>query len=97
LAALDAELDRLKSIPISEQEIARAVKQVRALFSYGSESITNQAFWMGYTEMFASHAWFLQFLENLQQVTAADVMRVAGQYFKRENRVVGFFKPVEAA
>jgi zinc protease len=93
LAALDAELERLKNELVSEQEVARAVKQVRALFAYGSESITNQAFWMGYTEMFASHAWFLQFLPQLQSVTVEDVQRAAHQYLRPENRVVGIYRP----
>ncbi|HEY6072016.1 MAG TPA: pitrilysin family protein [Anaerolineales bacterium] len=93
LAALDAELDRLRSEPISEEEVHRAVKQVRALFSYGSESITNQAFWMGYTEMFASHAWFLDFLKVLEQVTPEDVQRVARQYLQQNNRVVATYLP----
>lgn len=93
LSALDAELDRLQSEPISEEEVDRAVKQVRALFSYGSESITNQAFWMGYTEMFASHDWFLNFLDELEKVTPVEVTRVARQYLRPENRVVGTYRP----
>jgi zinc protease len=93
LAALDAELQLLKSELVTEQEVARAVKQVRALFAYGSESITNQAFWMGYSEMFASHDWFLRFLDQLQKVTIDDVLRVAGQYLRAENRVVGIYQP----
>lgn len=93
LAALDAEIERLKSEPVTEQEVQRAVKQVRALFSYGSESITNQAFWMGYTEMFASHTWFLNFLEELEKVTPVDVTRAARQYLVSENRVVGIYRP----
>ena len=95
LAALDAELDRLRTELVSEEEIHRAVKQVRALFSYGSESITNQAFWMGYTEMFASHAWFLDFLKVLEQVTPAEVQRVARQYLQPDNRVVATYLPLE--
>ncbi len=93
LAALDAEIERLKSEPVPAEEVRRAVKQVRALFSYGSESITNQAFWMGYAEMFATHDWFLGFLDELEKVTAADVTRVARQYLVPENRVVGFYLP----
>lgn len=93
LAALDAEIERLQSEPVPEEEVRRAVKQVRALFSYGSESISNQAFWMGYAEMFASHDWFLGFLEALEQVSAAQVTRVAREYLQPANRVVGFYRP----
>ena len=54
LAAFDDEIKRLQDEPCPKQEIKRAIKQARALFAYGSENITNQAFWLGYAEMFAS-------------------------------------------
>jgi zinc protease len=93
LAALDAEIVRVQSERISEAEIARAIKQARALFAYGSESITNQAFWMGYSEMFADYNWFLAYLEKLSAVTPADVERVAREYFRSQSRVVGTYLP----
>ena len=53
LAALDREIQRVKEEKVTKEEIKRAIKQARALFAYGSENITNQAFWLGYAEMFA--------------------------------------------
>ena len=58
LAALDREIHRIQSEPVAPREIARAIKQARANFAYGTENITNQAFWLGYAEMFASYDWF---------------------------------------
>ncbi|MGE5250183.1 MAG: M16 family metallopeptidase [Bacteroidota bacterium] len=97
LAALDAEIKRLQNESVSEDEVKRALKQVRALFSYGSESITNQAFWMGYAEMFAGYDWFLDFLPELAKVTPADVQRAARKYLRAEDRVVGFCLPAQGA
>ena len=65
LAALDVEIERIQNELVSKQEIARAIKQARAIFAYGSENITNQAFWLGYAEMFASYKWFLTYLDEL--------------------------------
>ena len=93
LAVLDAELARVQEEKVSEEEVARAVKQARALFAYGSESISNQAFWMGYSEMFADYDWFLHYLERLAAVTPEDVQRVAQTYFQRKARVVGTYLP----
>ena len=62
---------------VSKEEVARAIKQARALFAYGSENITNQAFWMGYAEMFATYDWFLTYLNKLSKVKPKDVQRVA--------------------
>jgi len=93
LAALDAEIQRVQEELVSEAEIAIAIKQAKALFAYGSESITNQAFWMGYTEMFATYDWFLTYLKKLSKVTPADVQRVAREYFRPSSRVVGMYIP----
>ncbi len=93
LAAFDQEIDRLLQAPIAATEIAKAGKQARALFAYGSESITNQAFWQGYCEMFADHTWFEDYLERIQAVTAEQVVAVAQQVLRRSNRVVGVYVP----
>jgi zinc protease len=83
----------LQENPPPADELARAVKQARALFAYGSESITNQAFWMGFAEMFASYEWFSGYLDHLAAVTPADVLRVAQTYLRPQNRVVGVYQP----
>jgi zinc protease len=94
LIALDRELQRVREKKVSREEIKRAIKQARALFAYGSENITNQGFWMGYAEMFASYEWFETYLEKLAAVTVRDVQRVANEYFKPQSRVVGTYIPL---
>jgi zinc protease len=93
LAVLDWELDRVLNQKIASDELSKAIKQARALFAYGSESITNQAFWMGYSEMFADYGWFETYLDRLSEVTADDVLRVAQKYLIASNRVVGIYRP----
>jgi len=93
LVAMDEEIRRLQDSPPSEIAVARAVKQARALFSYGSESITNQAAWLGFAEMFATYDWFTEYLDKLETVTPQDVQRVAQKYFQPSNRVLGIYKP----
>jgi zinc protease len=91
LAAFDDEVKRIQDECVSEAEITRAIKQARALFAYGSENITNQAFWLGHAEMFATYAWFLTYLDNLAKVTPADLQRTAQKYLHPKNRVVGTY------
>jgi zinc protease len=93
LAALDREITRVQEEPVSPAEIRRAIKQARANFAYGTENITNQAFWLGYAEMFATYAWFQSYLDRMAAVTAKDVQRVACQYFRPQSRVVGTYMP----
>lgn len=94
LKALDKELQKVREEKVSKEEIARAIKQARALFAYGSENISNQGFWLGYSEMFATYEWFQTYLERLSKVTVKDVQRVANEYFQNKSRVVGTYIPV---
>ena len=93
LAVLDKEIRRIKEEKVTKEEIARAIKQARAIFAYGSENITNQAFWLGYAEMFAKYEWFETYLDKLSKVTARDIQRVANEYFKPQSRVIGTYIP----
>jgi zinc protease len=97
LAVLDWELDRIVNEKIARDELTKAIKQARALFAYGSESITNQAFWMGYSEMFADYAWFETYLDRLSAVTGEDVLAVAQKYLVAANRIVGIYRPKNGA
>ena len=92
---IDNEIDRLKNGDVSDDEIQRAIKQAKALFAYGSESITNQAFWLGYASMFADHTWFENYLIQLEQVTPQRVAETAKKYLDSDRRVVGIYKPRE--
>jgi zinc protease len=93
LYALDDVIKHIQDELVSEDEVARAIKQARAIFAYGSENITNQGFWMGYSEMFADYNWFLTYLENLAAVTPEEVQRVAQEYLQLRSRVVGTYIP----
>lgn len=95
VTAIDDEIKRLQDEPPTKEQVDRAVKQARALFAYGSESITNQAFWMGYAEMFASYEWFLDYLDRLAAVTPEDVQNIAQKYLRVDKRVLGVYRPLE--
>jgi zinc protease len=93
LQVLDGEIKRLQDDLPGEDELKRAVKQTQALFAYGGESITNQAFWMGFSEMFANYDWVTGYLDNIAKVTPEDVQRVAQEYLQDRNRLVGVYQP----
>lgn len=93
IAATSDEIARLQEAPPLAEEVARAVKQARALFAYGSESISNQAFWMGFSHMIADYSWFTSYLERLDQVTPDDVQRIAQQYLRPQQRTLGIYLP----
>jgi zinc protease len=93
--AIDKEVSILQKTPPRQADVDRAVKQARALFAYGSESITNQAFWMGYAEIFDNYEWFLSYLDRLAEVTPEQIQGIAQKYMRRSNRVRGVYRPFD--
>ncbi len=105
IAAIDAEIQKLQDTPPEPQELQRAVKQAHALFAYGTERITNQAFWLGFSAMLAADdhqedtdhqgdpSWYEGYLDQLGAVTPEDVQRVAQVYLRPQNRVLGIYLP----
>jgi len=91
--AFDEEIARLREQRVSEDEVRRAIKQAKALFAYGSENITNQAFWLGFAEMFATYDWFTHYLERLERVTPADIQLAAQRFLLPNKRIVGSYLP----
>jgi zinc protease len=96
LGAFDDEISSVFSSPVKPAEIQRAIKQAKALFAYSSENISNQAFWLGYTEMFDCYDWFNNYIDHLSEVNPEKVLKIAQTYLKPENRVVGFYTPQES-
>ncbi|MEN6435682.1 MAG: pitrilysin family protein [Anaerolineaceae bacterium] len=93
LVVLDDEIKKLQDTFVQSDEIARAAKQARAQFVYGAENITNQAFWMGYAEMFAHYDWFEEYVDRLRKITPEEVNRVACTWLQADHRVVGIYIP----
>ncbi len=93
-AALDAALEAVIRDGVTEAELARARKQARALFAYGTERVTSQAFWLAFAENFSSHTWFEEYTARLDAVTLEAVHDAARTYLRRANRTTGWFVPL---
>ena len=94
--ALDTALALPATEPITPEELTKAIKQAKAQFAYSSESVTGQALWLGFSEVFADYTWFEDYIPKLSAVSAADVRRVAQEYLTRSNRTVGWYVPQDA-
>jgi len=93
LTRIEDEISRIQDIPPTKEELQRAIKQARALFAYGTESISNQAFWLGFSSMVSNYDWYLSVLEQLAEVSPESVQQVAQKYLRPQNRVTGFYIP----
>ena len=95
--AMLAEIQRVIDEPVSDAELSKAIKQTKAQFAYSSESVTDQGYWLGFSELVADISWFEDFLERIAAVTVEDVQRVAATYFKASRRNVGWYVPTGAS
>ncbi len=92
-AMLWQEIERLQNEPITPEELTKAIKQVRAHFIYGAESITNQARWLGFAEVVTSPKWLAEYLDRVAAVTREEVQRIAQTYLRRDQATVGWYIP----
>ena len=96
LRAFDEEIAKMQNERVPQKEIDRAIQQAEAMFAYSSENITNQAFWLGYSSIFASYAWYENYVQRLRSVTSVDIQEFAQTHFSKENRTVGIYYPTQA-
>ncbi len=89
------QIEQLIERKIKRKDLERAVKQAKALFAYGMENITNQAFWLGASEMFADYSWYTHYLMRLNEITPSDIQKVAEKYLRPDQRVIGIYLPEE--
>ncbi len=96
-AALWREIEKMQQDGVTEAELTKAIKQTRAQFAYSSESVTYQAYWLGFSEIVTSLEWLATWEDQLSRVTSADVQRVAQEWFARDKQTVGWYVPNEDA
>lgn len=87
------QIEKIQQEGVQPAELEKAIKQTKAQFAYSSESVTNQAYWLGFSEIIASTDWLDNWLEQLMQVTTEDVQRVAQTYFAPHKQTVGWYLP----
>ena len=75
-ALLRVEIDRIKTEPITDVELARAKKQLTAAIEYGSESVTDQASWLAQWTAMGDPGRSKTFVDELQAVTVDQVQAV---------------------
>ncbi|HTM25195.1 MAG TPA: pitrilysin family protein [Vicinamibacterales bacterium] len=100
LAALEdaalAEIERVRKHGLTEPEVARAKRQLRARLVFENDSVTNVAHQLGYFETVAGAGYFDTIGSRVQAVTAAQVADVASRRLAADKRTVGWFRPVRS-
>jgi zinc protease len=93
-AALTAELEALKTVPVDAAEIEKAKNQIVTSELRDRQTCSGKADLLGEaTVLLGDPARANTEIERLQRVTAADIQRVAQKYFTQTNRVVIEYLP----
>jgi zinc protease len=91
--ALLAEMEQLKTEPVTAEELQRAKNQVEATFVFQEDSVHRRAGLLARFELIGSYADKDRFVEGLRAVSAADIQRVARTYFSDDKKNVGVLLP----
>jgi len=91
--AIDEEIERLKTEPVTEEELVKAKNQLEATFVYGQDSLFAQAMFIAQNEILLGWRKIDDYIPSIRAVTAGDVARAAKKYFVPENRTVGILIP----
>jgi zinc protease len=93
-AALLKEIQRLKTEPVSDQELARVRNQLLASKVYERDSVFYQAMQIGMLEAMGMD-WRLaeNYVDRMKKVTAEQVMQVAKKYLREDNLTVAELIP----
>ena len=94
-AALIEEIRRLQEEEIPQEELDKAVRQSRAQFIYSGDSVSSQAYMLGFLESIHTADMYETALEKIAAVTPEEVRRVARLYLCERNRTVGWFIPTD--
>jgi zinc protease len=92
-----AEVERIREHGVTDDEVARACRQLRARFVFDSDSVTNIAHQLGYFETVTGPGFLPDVRARLSAVTPAQVSDVARRRLSSGNRTVGWFQPLESA
>jgi predicted Zn-dependent peptidase len=93
-AALEAELTRIKTTPVTDEELAKARSTIRSQYTFGRQSVEDKASALGHGAVIhGDNATANTEYDLFMKVTKEDILRVAKQYFRPENRTVIVITP----
>jgi zinc protease len=95
--ALTAEVERLRTELISEEELRRAQNQLEATHLFAQDSVFNRSATLARHELLGGWRLRETYLAGIRAVTREDVRRVAERHLVAERRTTAILLPVPAA
>jgi predicted Zn-dependent peptidase len=83
------EIEKLKTLPVSDAELAKAKNQLKMGYIQSLDSNTELASILSYYEvLLGDFRYFSNYLINIEKVTSADIQKAACLYLHKENRTI---------
>jgi zinc protease len=92
-AELSKHMERLKTEPVTDEELARAKNQIESAFVFQDDSVHRRAALLARFEFIGGYELKDSFITKIRAVTAADLTRVAGAWFAPDRKSVGILVP----
>jgi len=92
--ALDQQITRLGTEPVTERELEKAKNQLEASFISSQDSLFFRAMLLAQHEIAQDWRTVDRYLPSIHQVTPKDIIRVTQQYLIRDNRTVAVLVPL---
>jgi zinc protease len=93
-AALEA-IERVREQGLTNEEVARARRQLNARLVFETDSVTNIAHQLGYFDTVVGNGFVHGIRPAVEAVTTAQVNEVAKRRLVRDKRTTGWFQPLE--
>lgn len=90
---VDDVVRRIREDPVSEEELARAKRQLAVQFAAANESAQSRAALLGSLAVVCAERSPEQLWREIEAVTSDDLLRVANTYLRPERRTVGWLEP----
>ncbi len=96
-AIVERELARIREEPVLPDELARAIRQLRAQFAQAYEQVTPLGYFLGMVHTVEPELDPDRLLDEFASVTPDELLRVANTYLVPERRTVGWLEPTGPA
>ena len=83
--AVEAELDKIKNIPVSDTELQKSKNKTESLIAFEDLSLMSRANSLAYFETLGDASWMNTELEKYAAVTAEDVLEESRRIFRKNN------------
>ncbi len=84
-AAVEEELEKIKNIPVTENELRKVKNKTESVMAFEDMSILSRANSLAYYELLGNANLMNEELEKYEAVTAEDILQESRQLFRQEN------------